>query len=249
MVSDAVQRLAERHKASDEVRRNMLAAIGNLEGLYEGLGLCLSHEPDLLSQWRGYADDGTGLAIGFNRSYLEWLAEDRASTGPDLELAEVKYKSDEHEVLVEPVFLRLRELLESDDQFVEDIPPSVPAGSPEYKRLEALHGRLAVLTLLQAAMPSLGHVYLLKHRAFAEEREVRLLHRFGWLPTQPCEYHARRGSIVQYRSRELPPGPIESISKIVLGPKHTTPVSVVENFLSQFGFHGVEVIPSQAPYR
>ncbi len=31
---------------------------------------CFSEEGDLLSQWRGYADDGKGLSIGFNKDLL-----------------------------------------------------------------------------------------------------------------------------------------------------------------------------------
>src|SRR5690606_30192176 len=31
---------------------------------------CLSAEPDVLSQWRGYAKDGTGIAIGFDANTL-----------------------------------------------------------------------------------------------------------------------------------------------------------------------------------
>lgn len=33
--------------------------------------MCFSKEPDLLSQWRGYADDGRGVSIGFDRKTLE----------------------------------------------------------------------------------------------------------------------------------------------------------------------------------
>ena len=31
---------------------------------------CLSEKGDLLSQWRGYADDGYGVSIGFDARYL-----------------------------------------------------------------------------------------------------------------------------------------------------------------------------------
>ena len=34
---------------------------------------CFSEESDLLSQWRGYSDDGKGFSIGFNKSILEQL--------------------------------------------------------------------------------------------------------------------------------------------------------------------------------
>ena len=36
---------------------------------------CLSSERNKLSQWRGYADDGQGIAIGFHSHYLDKLAK------------------------------------------------------------------------------------------------------------------------------------------------------------------------------
>lgn len=36
---------------------------------------CFSEKEDCLSQWRGYADDGKGMAIGFNKKILEQLAK------------------------------------------------------------------------------------------------------------------------------------------------------------------------------
>lgn len=33
--------------------------------------MCFSEEKDLLSQWRGYADDGMGVSIGFSKNILE----------------------------------------------------------------------------------------------------------------------------------------------------------------------------------
>lgn len=37
------------------------------------MGFCLSEDGDLLSQWRGYADNGSGVSIGFSRQYFEDL--------------------------------------------------------------------------------------------------------------------------------------------------------------------------------
>jgi hypothetical protein len=41
-------------------------------------GVCFSEEEDLLSQWRGYAEDGAGVSIGLSQEFLEELhtAED-----------------------------------------------------------------------------------------------------------------------------------------------------------------------------
>ncbi|MEE9367821.1 MAG: DUF2971 domain-containing protein, partial [Pontiella sp.] len=35
-----------------------------------GFAFCLSKRGDVLSQWRGYADDGNGVSIGFNPIWL-----------------------------------------------------------------------------------------------------------------------------------------------------------------------------------
>ncbi|WP_090428289.1 DUF2971 domain-containing protein [Ensifer sp. OV372] len=43
----------------------------------EGFAFCLSEVGDLLSQWRAYADDGHGFAIGFNKTIL---SEDHGPT-------------------------------------------------------------------------------------------------------------------------------------------------------------------------
>ncbi|MEM5767443.1 MAG: DUF2971 domain-containing protein [Bacillota bacterium] len=39
-------------------------------GVYLSFVFCLSELPDSLSQWRGYADDGCGIAIGFKKAYF-----------------------------------------------------------------------------------------------------------------------------------------------------------------------------------
>ena len=44
-----------------------------LEGNSPVYTLCLSEDGDLLSQWRGYASDGHGVSIGFNRNILEGI--------------------------------------------------------------------------------------------------------------------------------------------------------------------------------
>lgn len=40
---------------------------------------CFSEKSDLLSQWRAYAMDGRGVAIGFNKTYLERLQSGKIS--------------------------------------------------------------------------------------------------------------------------------------------------------------------------
>lgn len=39
--------------------------------------ICFSEEKDLLSQWRGYANDGSGIAIGFSKDIMQTVNEDK----------------------------------------------------------------------------------------------------------------------------------------------------------------------------
>jgi hypothetical protein len=53
---------------------------------------CFSAEGDLLSQWRAYANDGAGFAIGFSRAAIKRLCDDREqATDCSLSLRQVSY--------------------------------------------------------------------------------------------------------------------------------------------------------------
>lgn len=46
---------------------------------------CLSEKSDDLGQWRGYADDGYGIAIGFNKAHFSAIKSIRQIFNPDYE--------------------------------------------------------------------------------------------------------------------------------------------------------------------
>lgn len=52
---------------------------------------CFSKVPDLLSQWRGYADDAAGVCIGFDRSMIEALV---ANPSQNIFLSDIDYDPD-----------------------------------------------------------------------------------------------------------------------------------------------------------
>jgi hypothetical protein len=63
-------------------------------------GFCLSEQVDQVSQWRGYANDGTGFGIGFNRQRLKQLGEfyrDSEKSGFGFSLQRVLYNKEEQE--------------------------------------------------------------------------------------------------------------------------------------------------------
>lgn len=74
LVANAVAQLAKRDDLSQATSLRLQDYLNFFEKIFDGLGFCLSEDGDVLSQWRGYAADATGVAIGFSRAYLEWLS-------------------------------------------------------------------------------------------------------------------------------------------------------------------------------
>jgi hypothetical protein len=103
------------------------------------------------------------------------------------------------------------------------------------------------VTLLQL-FPKL---YLLKSRAFREEKEWRLLTYAFAIPDkdEPLSYRPLADRLTPFRSYELLKSTHQAISEVVLGPKHLTPATVVQGFLKRNGFDSVSVRRSEASYR
>lgn len=60
---------------------------------YQEYIMCFSSDGDILSQWRGYANDGQGVAIGFNKETIEKLAVEN-NTHTCFSLKKVEYIED-----------------------------------------------------------------------------------------------------------------------------------------------------------
>lgn len=77
-------------------------------GAFSNFVTCFSEEPDILSQWRGYANDGKGCCLGFSKSVLKKYCDN--SNGV-LRLEKVQYIS--HDKLNALVQDTANEILES----------------------------------------------------------------------------------------------------------------------------------------
>jgi len=250
LVTAAIARLAERDKLDPGTTRHLIDSIENLEQLAEGLGFCLSEEPDLLSQWRGYADDATGVSIGFSRTYLEWLGREILGNNiPSFSLRKVVYENDAQDRHVEPTYMKAKAFIDKGVYRVRGIRGLLDKRTEEEverdrktyeETFRALH-----LTLLEL-FPQL---YLLKAHGFREEREWRLISHFVRTGNDSCLYRAVSGSVIPYREFELIKGEEEPIREVVLGPKHLTPTHLIDGFMKQSGFSNVRVRRSEATYR
>ncbi|MDB5742536.1 MAG: hypothetical protein JWR68_851 [Polaromonas sp.] len=210
---------------------DLLRQVVEMEKGNDALGFCLSQWDDRLSQWRGYADDGAGLCIGFSKPYLKKLTAELKPDGfGDLRLEEIDYDPASHERLVKPAI----------DQFAKVLGAE---GVNNYARLRD-HERARIGPVMDLSQK----LFLLKSEAFKEEGEWRLLSTFN--PQLPFKgkFHPKGNRLVPFMEIKLK---IDEhvIEQIVLGPKHVTPENVVKRFLETSGFPNVKVSRSAATYR
>ena len=239
LLSAAVSRLARRQQHTEEEIAKLQVRATELETQFDGLALCMSEEGDLLSQWRGYADDGFGVAIGFSRPYLSSLDE---LSGPNdqnfaLKLYKANYRPEDHDEAIEPLFRSFVTL---------GAKPAVADFGDE--RIQEVSRKIETFEALRLSLQAYDHVFSLKHNAFSEECEWRLLCHIDWEQDTPAGFHPARGRLAPYIELALSQRGYAPISEIVLGSQHTTPPDVVTQFLRLCGYEGVVVRSSKVPY-
>ena len=224
----------------------------HLDSLLNGVravGYCLSEEGDLLSQWRGYADGGRGVSIGFKREYLEALCERTRTTQEKfgLALAQVLYtRADESQPIAD---------------VTDKILAYVKQGALAANGLLLNDGDRATRQKAFGAMTIaflqyFPFIFKLKNAAFREEKEWRLLSvvltgfQAGDLgQLGDVDYRAVEDRFIPYAVLDLPELGIPPIEKIWLGPKNITPTLVMEGMLARFGFKNISIEKSAATYR
>ena len=236
----------------------------------------MSEEGDLLSQWRGYGDDGCGVAIGFKwealnlRDALSSKEKKRILTMGDdnYRPKEVVYDEGVGEYF-QDIIGPINEYLQKNDHF-----PNWNFNMEENNGEDLLHLSKIIYR---------PERFLIKHPAFKEEKEWRLVlvptvtgrhPGFGEIGNDTLwdyvQYNMVKTGVVQYLEVALhqealavgnegilslshkgavdEQGKGSIISQVVLGPKNSSSTIEVEAFLKQRGFGGVEVIRSKAPY-
>ena len=252
LVANAVARLAERDGLDRAVHERLQSHLRFFDEYADGLGFCLSEDGDVLSQWRGYAADATGLAIGFSRNYLEWLSQqwDPEDGVPGFNLDRVSYDPNEHDAEVEPTYQKIRKLIDagvfkSPQLTILQEEPTETEKEEGQKRFKQLQMELAVTTLTGF----LDNLYTLKSPAFREEREWRLISHSLVGGSEVLSYRPVADRLSPYRKYDLIDLSRQPIAEVVIGPKHLTPPNIVQACLKQYGFGDVKVRRSAASYR
>lgn len=224
---------AMRREAKDRKRKIYLNKVADLfkvpsaEGAYI---CCFCEKNDLLSQWRSYSANGTGVSIGFNPmdfSYITGIDSPRSGL---VRLWKVIYENDRQKAIV-------RNIVEF---AYNDL--SQPALSLAQRAEQAANA-------IDFFIPTF------KNQDFAEEQEIRLIFTPVLSASARPQFRVSRGMLVPYFSlRELdgsmPPRylPIQSVR---VGPSVNKILNIESTrmLLSKAGYISVSVDSSDTPYR
>lgn len=230
------------------------------------LAACFSSERDLLSQWRGYGDNGSGVCIGFDARRTFQHAFQRASQY-------FRFSSTERQLPTQLLFHNVK-------YTTDEIEHSVLTLFHSYLTMPDQHASLSdtALDLVKLIYPALP---FFKMRSFCEEREWRCVY-YPNLPAPPysfehftetrfenilssqrrrravdhfdlleLNYRLRESNLVPYRDLDFSTLPDPFIKNITIGPKCPLDRETVKLFLALNGIAVPldEIYKSEASYR
>lgn len=257
--------LTEDYWYSDEAHTH-LAQLENDIRLFldhQTLIACLSTEKDMLSQWRAYANDGVGIAIGFDFDLLMNLLnkESPLLIGAVIYDKEAQEKAI-REKLFNPAFSYMKAMFERD----------VVRCSDNYNEyfIEEFDCFCEIMDVDVEKVFS-----FLKNPAFEEEKEVRIVYNTGIykdmeaeefissasneisvgkgkkLILKPMQYIVKGDKLVAYTDLYFGNCIKHGIIKeIIIGPKASVSINDISNFLLINGFSSdVQISESRSSYR
>ena len=251
VVSALIDTLLSPENILDKDKKEISNLLNFFRNYFHGIGFCLSEEGDLLSQWRGYADNGYGLSIGFSKSELDNLCKNYRTDGQrDLRLKQINYESSKHFPIVSPVIDSLKKICS--DPIHNTTPltgllalaSSMGIENEDIKRDEKRRSAL-MLSLL----PLSDELYTLKNSAFSEEKEWRLISHIEGDEFHGINFYAKQEKLIPYDEIGIDEQLNTIIREIIVGPKHDTPIDVIRDLLISKGLKNIEVKKSKASYR
>jgi len=199
----------------------------------QGVYICCFCEKDnLLSQWRSYGENGSGISIGFDPYGFTRF------TGPDLPPQEIG-------------LMRLWKVFYKDEVKNDIIEKALDLNFEKYNNESQTSLAKKAAEAIHFFMPTF------KDKDFAEENERRLI----FTPSKECQvmpaYRYRREMLVPYYSlqslisqvtQSTDPLPVKSIT---VGPGIRKEINQesIEMMLPQHGYDDVSVMVSDTPYR
>lgn len=195
--------------------------------LVKGGGFCMSEQCDSLSQWRGYANDGHGFAVGLDRLILESLFMRPNVVLNETNLIQVDYEEPSQTNLLNSTCLKFQNYIQATigQQLTTE----------NYMSQE----------FIDLAISLYQFIYSVKNRGFREEKEWRL---FTYLFSEKSNVRPSFKGLVSFYELPL----IENqnlITDVWIGPKNLSSKKVVQDFLKSNGFDIARVSISDISYR
>lgn len=196
-----------------------------------------SMDGDDLGQWRAYADDGRGYAIGFDAKTLEnAFAHENGQAIPTNGTFHITYEDavlvDIHRQIIENVF----DLI----------------SLPTERNLDRIHANIYMEELSAClSFHVLRASLFFKHKAYEHEKEYRFLqlHQADMPPEVKQRY--RSYELVRYREFDWKRLQAGALKKIIVGPAadRNKATQFATDCMNAFGIRDVEIVCSTIPYR
>ncbi len=242
-LSEVLRDVLIRKKAKRSVVSELVRQLSTVEETSIAYGFCLSQRRDMLSQWRGYADDASGFAIGFDKEALQ-----RAVSGLNLptlvdpRLLPVAYKESDQAALIEADVDQILERLEGHTLFR----PTILGNQDMDKALEVYKAKLEMVQ--ESINKWWRFIFATKNPAFEDEHEWRLIQEDA-LSHLGVDFRVRGSELVPYVKLDFPKDVWEGMVKeIWIGPKNRTSREVVRDFARTLEL-SARVVISSASYR
>jgi hypothetical protein len=216
----------------------------DLDGGIEAAGhffiCCFSADGDDLGQWRGYADDGQGFALGFDTKALEDAFTKRKGK-PIKQHSTFFVTYDDNE------------LTRVQTAIVDLVDPLISLPREIRVRGDSLHAYMMDL-LVSLSMAAIQGTIFFKHEAYVNEKEYRFQQLFrGDKPAPDVKYRRRGATLVRYREFDWLKQAPHSLKSIIIGPAadRTKAGRFAKDCLAAFhpDPHKVEILYSKIPYR
>lgn len=216
--------------------------------LYSYLVCCFSEKGDLLSQWRGYADDANGFSIGFDSEILSNLGfSAKYDTLSDnfFEYDQIEYSE----------YHQKNHIRKAAKQLITDLKTIAKDKPKDIKKQSMVAFNRCFLQLFKLSI-------FMKNPFFKEEKELRLayLAQIEYNPTSlkvyvnnnievsNIEFYSRKNDFIPYITLNFDKIKAELIKEVIIGPKCKARQNDIKIFLNQNGID-CEVKKSEGTYR
>lgn len=215
-----------------------------MEGAASSHIACFSMARDDLSQWRAYAQNGHGYAIGFHVGALS--SAFLQPVGKDKQAGEKHGARGNFPVAYdEPMLERLQTEFVNQVFDSVDVPQKLGIEFPDARPFYVMLGALLSTHSLDIALN-------FKHEAYQAEKEYRLLAIQGWPPApENHQWRRRPHELVQYSTFDWRAKHLDAVAEILIGPAadRVQAERFVTNCLRACDSVDVQVRHSAIPYR